>query len=98
MKRYYLVGLVIILVMAVALIAYGAYLNKTDENQIEMRMEERKIPLQGAKAKFRNLQPMFVLDTINLTSEEMADAVALIDGRIEKNFVTIFLYLYSLII
>ena len=88
MKRYYLVGLVIILVMAVALIAYGAYLNKTDENQIEMRMEERKIPLQGAKAKFRNLQPIFVLDTINLTSEEMADAVALIDGRIEKNFVT----------
>jgi len=88
MKRYYLVGLVIILVMAVALIAYGAYLNKTDENQIEMRMEERKIPLQGAKAKFRSLQPIFVLDTINLTSEEIADAVALIDGRIEKNFVT----------
>ena len=88
MKKYYLVSLVIILAMAVTLIVYGAYLNKTDENQIEMRMEERKIPLQGAKAKFRNLQPVFVLDTINLTSEEIADAVALIDGRIEKNFVT----------
>ena len=88
MKKLYLVGLVIILMMAVGLISYGTYLNKTDENQIEMRMEERKIPLQGSTAKFRNLQPTFVLDTINLTSEEMADAMALIDGRIEKNFVT----------
>jgi len=87
MKKYYFVGLVITLLMAVGLIAYGAYLNKTDENQIEMRMENRTIPLQGATAKFRNLQPIFVLDAINLTSEEMADAVALIDGRIENSFV-----------
>ena len=68
-------------------LGYGAYLNKTDENQIELRMEERKIPLQGARAKFRNLQPIFVLDAINLNSDEMADAVALIDGRIENIFV-----------
>ena len=87
MKKFYFVGLVIILMMAVGLIGYGAYLNKTDENQIEMRMESRTVPLQGEKAKFRNLQPIFVLETINLTSEEIADAVALIDGRIEKSFV-----------
>lgn len=87
MKRFYFVGLAVILMMAISLIGYGTYLNKTDENQIELRMENRKIPLQGAKAKFRNLQPIFVLDTINLTSEEMADAVALIDGRIENSFV-----------
>ena len=87
MKKFYFIGMTIILIMAVSLIGYGAYLNKTDENQIELRMEERKIPLQGAKAKFRNLQPIFVLDTINLTSDEMADAVALIDGRIENIFV-----------
>ena len=87
MKKLYFVGMAIILIIAVSFIGYGAYLNKTDENQIEMRMEERKIPLQGARAKFRNFQPIFVLDTINLTSEEMADAVALIDGRIENSFV-----------
>lgn len=87
MKKFYFVGLVIILMMAIGLIGYGAYLNKTDENQIEMRMESRTVPLQGEKAKFRNLQPIFVLETINLTSEEIADAVALIDGRIEKSFV-----------
>ena len=87
MKKLYFVGLALILAMAVGLIAYGTYLNKTDESQIEMRMESRTIPLQGAKVQVRNLQPVFVLDTINLTSEEMADAVALIDGRIEKVFV-----------
>ena len=87
MKKLYFVGMAIILLVALSLIAYGAYLNKTDENQIEMRMENRTIPLQGSIAKFRNLQPVLTFDTINLTSEEMADAVALIDGRIERAFV-----------
>lgn len=87
MKKFYFIGLVVILIMAVGLISYGAYLNKTDESQIEMRMETRTIPLQGAKATVRSLQPIFVLDTLNLTSEDMADAVALIDGRIERALV-----------
>ena len=88
MKKLYFVGLVIILLMAVGLISYGTYLNKSDESQIEMRMEARTIPLQGAKAQYKSLQPVFELETVNLTSEEMADAVALIDGRIEQIFVT----------
>lgn len=88
MKKIYFIGLAVILMMAVGLIGYGTYLNKTDENQIEMRMESRTIPLQGTQAKFRNLQPVFELSTVNLTSEEMADAVALIDGRIENAFVS----------
>ena len=88
MKKFYFVGLIIILLMAVGLIGYGTYLNKSDESQIEMRMESRTIPLQGAKVQYKNLQPVFELETVNLTSEEMADAVALIDGRIEKNFVS----------
>ena len=87
MKKLYFVGLALILSAAVAIIAYGAYLNETGEKQITKRMESRTIPLQGEKAKFRNLRPVFVLDTINLSSDEMADAVALIDGRIENAFV-----------
>ena len=87
MKKFYFVGLALILAAAVAIIAYGAYLNESGEQQITRRMEERTIPLQGEKATFRNLRPIFVLDTINLRSEDMADAVALIDGRIENAFV-----------
>ena len=90
MKKYYTIGLVLVLMCAVALIVYGTYLNRTGENKIAERMEQRSIPLQGEKARFRNIQPTFILDTINFYSDEMADAVALIDGQIiemavEKN-------------
>lgn len=87
MRKFYFVGLVAILIMAIGMIAYGAYLNESGENQIAKRMRERTIPLQGEKVKYRNISPMFMLDTINLSSNEMADAVALIDGRIENSFV-----------
>lgn len=88
MKKLYMVGLVFILLFAVAMVAYGAWLNKSGENQITERMESRTIPLQGAKAKVRDMHPKLFLETINLYSEDMADAVALIDGRIEQIFVS----------
>lgn len=84
MKKPYMIGLVLILIAAGAMIAYGAWLNKTGENQIVKRMEQRTIPLQGDKVQVREMSPRLVLETINLYSEEMADAVALIDGRIEQ--------------
>ncbi len=84
MKRLYIVGLVLILLFAIAMIGYGAWLNKTGENQITERMEQRTIPLQGDKVQMRDMHPKLFLDAINLYSEDMADAIALIDGRIEK--------------
>ncbi len=87
MKKYYTIGLVLVLMCAVALIAYGMYLNRAGESKIAERMENRAIPLQGDKAKFRNINPTFFLDTINFYSDEMADAVALIDGRVTEIFV-----------
>ena len=77
MKKLYMVGLVLILFFAVAMIAYGAWLNKSGENQIVERMESRTIPLQGAKVQMRNFYPRIVMETINLYSEEMADALTL---------------------
>ncbi|MBQ6757771.1 MAG: biotin/lipoyl-binding protein [Selenomonadaceae bacterium] len=88
MKKLYMVGLVLILLFVVAMVAYGAWLNKSGENQITERMESRTIPLQGAKAQMRDMHPKLFLETINLYSEDMADAVALIDGRIEQIFVS----------
>lgn len=88
MKKFYIIGLVFILIAAIALVGYGTYLNKAGENKITERMENRLIPLQGDVAKFRSIRPILTLDTINLYSEEMADAVALIDGRLESAYVT----------
>lgn len=88
MKKPYAVGLVLILLTACSMIFYGTWLNKTGENQIVERMKSRTIPLQGAKVGVREIYPRLALETVNLYSEEMADAVALIDGRIEKIFVS----------
>lgn len=88
MKKLYMVGLVLILMFAVAIIGYGAWLNKSGEHQIAERMESRTIPLQGAKVQVRELYTKIEPETINLYSEEMADAVALIDGRIEQIFIS----------
>lgn len=87
MKRLYMVGLVLILLIVVAIVSYGAYLNKSGENQITERMENRTIPLHGARVKVREIHPGLFLETVNLHSEDMADAVALIDGRVEQIFV-----------
>jgi len=87
MKKSYMIGLVLILLFSGAMIAYGAWLNKTGENQIIERMANRTIPLQGAKVQMRDFYPRIAMETVNLYSEEMADAVALIDGRIDQIFV-----------
>lgn len=88
MKKLYMIGLVMILLFAVAMISYGAWINKTGENQISERMKTRTIQLQGAKVQMRDIHPTLFLETINLYSEEMADAVALIDGRVEEILVS----------
>lgn len=90
MKKYFYAGIVIILLVSVALVGYGAYLNYSDENQITKRMEDRTLHLTGAKAKIQNMKQTLNLNTVRLYSEEMTDATALIDGRItawhvEKN-------------
>ncbi|MBR1860060.1 MAG: efflux RND transporter periplasmic adaptor subunit [Selenomonadaceae bacterium] len=82
MKRYFYFVLTLMFALIIGLISYGAYLNHRDEAQISERMAERTIPLQGAKAKIRNIYSKVFLDTMNLYSEEKTDAVALIDGRI----------------
>ena len=87
MKKLYIIALVIIIICAGSLIAYGTYLNQAGEQQIATRMAERAVPVSAALAKKRNIFPVFNLNTVNLTSNDVADAVALIDGRIENAFV-----------
>lgn len=82
MRKYFFITLAAISLLVIATIAYGAYLNSAGENQIAMRMADRTIPLQGAVAKTRSIRTRLVLDSINLYSNEMTDAVALLDGRI----------------
>lgn len=87
MKKYFYIGIAIILTLAGSLVAYGGYLNYSDSKQIANRMAERAIKLSGAKVEIRKLNPIVPLNTVKLYSENMTDATALIDGRITQIFV-----------
>ena len=67
------------LILSVGLIFYGVWLNNRGEVQITQRMSERKLDLPGVKVKV-------MLSDVNLYSDDMVDAVSLIDGRITENF------------
>ena len=87
MKKYFMIGLAVIFALTVGLIVYGAYLNRQGELQIMHRMEERALPVHGARAAFREIRPHILLNTVNLRATDMADAVTLIDGRIMEVYV-----------
>ena len=87
MKKIFFAGMVIILLMALSLVGYGAYLNKKGESIIAERTESRKLPVVGATVELRSLKPVIELDTANIYSEEMTDAVAMIEGQIDSALV-----------
>ena len=84
-RNYFIAGLAIILILSVGIVTYGAYLNQQGELKISERMEERRLPLRGERATVRKLYPQIKIPTLNLYADEMADAVALIDGRITES-------------
>ena len=88
MKKYFYIGVALIIVMAFSLVGYGAYLNYSDENQIAQRMDERRLAITGAKAKIIDFQPVIEMDAVRLYSDSMADAIALLEGRIKTWYVT----------
>ncbi len=84
MKRNFYIGIVVILSLAVILVGYGAWLNYSDENQIARRMDSRRVELLAARVVKRDFLPVFRLDAVRFSSDNMTDAVALTDGRIVR--------------
>ena len=84
MKRYFMIGLALVLLLALSAIFYGAWLNEEGEYKIAERMEDRRLTLSGAKAETRELHPRITMSTVSLTASAKTDAVALIDGRITE--------------
>ena len=87
MRKTFFVGMALILLMALALVGYGAYLNHKGEQIIADRTENRRLPVTGAIVELRSLKPIVVLDTANIYSEEMIDAVAMLDGQVASALV-----------
>lgn len=82
MKRQFFFIFCSIFILIIALVSYGTYLNQRGEIKIAERMSDKKIQLRGTKVEIRKINPIFSLDTMNIYSDKMADAVSLIDGRI----------------
>jgi len=82
MKKIYGVAMMFILLMALAIVAWGTWLNYSDENQIANRMDNRRVEVTAAKAVRRQFAPAISLDAVRFASRNMTDAVALTDGRI----------------
>ena len=75
-------GLAIVLALSLGTIFYGAWLNERGEFQIARRMEDRRVVLHGERAAYRSIRPRVIVKTLNLDTDTMADAVALVEGRI----------------
>mgnify|MGYP002868978984 CR=1 FL=1 len=77
-----MIGIAIVLAISFSAVVYGTWLNERGERVINERMESRRFSLHGAKAAVRELRPRMTMNTVSLSSNDMADAVALIEGRI----------------
>ena len=87
MKKYFYLGIAIILLMAMAMVGYGAWLNYSDENQIAKRMDSRTLQLKGARATVQDMHPVINMEAVRFASDNMTDAVALTNGRIQNWYV-----------
>lgn len=88
MRRYFYAALAVILLSAVSIVAWGAYLNRAGEETIAARLEGRVLVLSGAVAMRRPMCPVLRWDAVSLYSEHMADVVARVDGIVADAFVS----------
>lgn len=87
MKKYFYIGVAVIICFAIAIVCYGAWLNYSDAKQIAKRMEERTITVLCDEVERRDILPKVNLGAVRFSSDNMTDAVALTDGRIQRWFV-----------
>ena len=82
MKKYFVIGIVAILFLAVGLVVYGGYLNYTDERKIAERLQDERIEVQATTVRKIFMRNIYKLDAVRLYAEGMADATLLVNGNI----------------
>lgn len=87
MKIYFYLGVGIIITLIVGLLGYGVYLNQRGESEIEQRMDNLRLPLNGAVVAERDIQPYVELELANLYCDDMTDIIARENGRVNQVFV-----------
>lgn len=88
MKRFFYGILAIVILLAVGLTGYGAYLNQAGEGVIARRMESQALRLSGAVAARRIIHPVLQWERISLYSDRMTDVITQVSGVVENVSVT----------
>ena len=84
LKRYYLIAMAFVIFLSLAFIGYGVYLNSTSESLINENMEDRKFGVYGEFVGYHDIIPIAERQNIFLTSDQMTDSIARVEGVIVK--------------
>lgn len=84
MRKVFFITMGIILAIVASAIGYGAYLNQAGESNIKGRLADRRLDLRGTIVAEKDIHAHLSVDTVNIYSNDMTDAIALIDGRIDR--------------
>lgn len=85
MKKYYLVAMALVIVLAVSLIGYGIFVNYEGERIISDRMSKQAITVQAAKAAYRDIHPSYEIENASMQATNAADVITRVDGVITSN-------------
>ena len=88
MRKIFWGAVTLAILLVVSLLGFGSYINIMGERQITKYLESRRLQVIGGKAEQHTFEPVLKLRTIKLESTAMADAMALVDGRIREVLVT----------
>lgn len=86
-KKIYFAVTFIILILSVAFLGYGVYLNRTSDSHIETMLASRAVSLSGIRVSYRDIRPELYLDYIGLKTRKQADAITQIEGVIEEMYI-----------
>ncbi len=85
MKKYFLIAMGLVTVLAVSLIGYGVFVNYEGESIIQERMNNRAVVVSAAKAQYRNIYPQYEVPDAFMDAEVAGDIVAKVEGIISTS-------------
>ncbi len=85
MKKYYLVAMAMVIILAVSLIGYGIFVNYEGERIIADRMSKQAITVQAAKVGYQELHPSYDVENASMQATKAADVITRVDGVITSD-------------
>lgn len=87
MRNKFFIALGCVIILAAAFIAYGIFLNYKSDVLISNGLKLHSAKLNCSKTKMRELNLSYTLQNVSLNAENVADAIAQVDGSISELFI-----------